>query len=69
MTRSSVSAITVPPVLHPARSAAADSRGRLRELLITSFAGDALAVTSGLALASWLRFATPHHSPTHCATR
>lgn len=59
MTRSSISAVTVPSVLQTGRYSAADSRGRLRELLITSFAGDALAVTSGLVLASWLRFATP----------
>jgi exopolysaccharide biosynthesis polyprenyl glycosylphosphotransferase len=37
----------------------ADSRSRLRELLITAFFGDALAVVLGLAFASWLRFATP----------
>jgi exopolysaccharide biosynthesis polyprenyl glycosylphosphotransferase len=36
-----------------------DSRGRIRQLLITSFFGDALAIIAGLTLAGWLRFETP----------
>lgn len=52
-------ASTALPATHAPAPAAADSRGRLRELLVTSFFGDALAVMIGLAFASWLRFATP----------
>ena len=48
----------LPSTLAPA-SVVGDSRGRLRELLVASFFGDALAVILGLAFASWLRFATP----------
>ncbi len=48
----------IPATLAPS-PVATDSRGRLRELLITSFFGDAVAVILGLAFASWLRFATP----------
>lgn len=59
MHHSPLSAAASPPVLRPAQVAFADSRGRLRELLITSFLGDAFAVVLGLAIASWLRFDTP----------
>lgn len=38
---------------------AADSRGRFRGLVISSFFGDAIIVVAALAFASWLRFATP----------
>ncbi|MEO0055197.1 MAG: hypothetical protein RLZZ50_1144, partial [Verrucomicrobiota bacterium] len=58
MTPASVSAISAPPV-YPTGRSAAENRGRLRALLTASFFGDAFAVTAGLALASWLRFATP----------
>ncbi len=50
-------AVSAPLVLGP--GAGVDSRSRQRELLITSFFGDALAIMIGLGLASWIRFATP----------